>query len=52
MIYEAFPNISMSVFLFYDSICDLIVYVYESAEFDHLETTRLTNLPHVYVLYV
>jgi len=52
MIYEAFLGISGSVFLFYGSLYDLILYVYKSAEFDELETVRLTNLPHTYVLYV
>jgi len=52
MVYEAFPYISRGVLLFYDSICDLIVYVYESAKFDQPETTRLLNLRPLYVLYV
>ena len=52
MIYEAFLGISGSVFLFYDSFLDLILYVYKSAEFDELETIRLTSLAQACVIYV
>ena len=45
-------GVSGCEFLFYDSISDLILYVYKSAEFDELETVRATNLPHTYKLYV
>ena len=52
MIYEAFLGISRCEFLFYDSIFDLMLNAYKSAEYDELETIRLTNLPHFYVRYV
>ena len=52
MIYEAFWGISRCEFLFYDSIFDLMLHVYKSAEYDELESVKTTNLPHVYVLYV
>ena len=52
MIYEAFLGISKIKLLFYDSILDLMLHVYKFAEYDELETIRLTNLPHVYVVYV
>ena len=52
MIYEAFLGMSRCEFLFYDSILGFIRYVYISAEYDKLEIVKLTNLPHLYELYV